>query len=212
MKLLDELTTLMNGIDLDWHLCGGYAIDVFLGDETRKHKDIDVTITFADLNKCIDFFKSKGWRIEAPVGEGRLVPIEYAITHPELNFNNLFCFRKQESIPSAESTEIDFVEVLFNRVSNGLFYYKRNHLITRSVEKAFVKVGDLSILAPEIVLLYKSTDSNNPDYQHDFDVSVGKLDQECLDWFVSAMNISYPQGHPWIRAVRGADTKGGDSD
>jgi hypothetical protein len=41
----------------------------------------------------------------------------------------------------------------------------------------------VSILAPELVLLYKSTAPNNPDYRHDFDIVIDKLDEEPYKWF-----------------------------
>lgn len=45
-------------------LCGGFAIDAYLGKVTRKHKDIDITVSFHDMIECIRYLKSKGWEIE----------------------------------------------------------------------------------------------------------------------------------------------------
>jgi len=59
---------------------------------------------------------------------------------------------------------------LFNKIENGVFYYKRNYNITREVHKACIKKAEISILAPEIILLYKSRNSENSDYQYDYDM------------------------------------------
>ena len=62
----------------------------------------------------------------------------------------------------------------------------------------FFNLGGISILAPEIILLYKSRNYDNNDYKHDFDVVINKLEKERYDWFINAMSIVYPEGHPWI--------------
>ncbi|MGI6189798.1 MAG: hypothetical protein GX041_05470 [Clostridiales bacterium] len=43
------------------------------------------------------------------------------------------------SFVDREQTELDYKEVLFNRIENGVFYYKRNHCIMLDVHKAFIK-------------------------------------------------------------------------
>lgn len=57
----------------------------------------------------------------------------------------------------------------------------------------------ISILAPEIVLLYKSRNIENISYQHDYEMVVDTLDKERYDWFMNAMKTTYPNGHKWIR-------------
>lgn len=88
---------------------------------------------------------------------------------------------------------------MFNKIENGFFYYQKNPSITREVQKAFIKKGQISILAPEIILLYKSRNSENSNYQHDYDMVINTLDKERYDWFMNAMNTAYPKGHKWIK-------------
>ncbi|MDR7857856.1 nucleotidyltransferase domain-containing protein [Tissierella sp.] len=213
MKILDDLCSHLQEMEIDWHLCGGFAIDAYLGEITRKHKDLDITVSFDDMRECIQYLKSKGWIIDAPVGNQRLVSVEYALEHPDLYFDNLWCYKqgadfikvnksdgifKYVEFLNREQKELDFIEVLFNKVENGVFYYQKNHNIMISTEQAFIKKGNISILAPEIILLYKSRNYNSADYKHDFDVVINRLEKERYDWFVNAMNIAYPDGHPWI--------------
>lgn len=113
---------------------------------------------------------------DAPVGGGRLVPINYALEDTNLLFDNIWCYKKGSD-------------------------FKRNLAITRDLEKAFIKKEGLSILDPELVLLYKSTAPNNPDYRHDFDVVIDKLDEERYKWFLGAMQTAYPTGHPWLKQI-----------
>ena len=68
-----------------------------------------------------------------------------------------------------------------------------------NTDGAFIKKDKISILAPEVILLYKSRNYENNDYKHDFDAVINKLEKERYDWFINAMNIVYPEGHPWIK-------------
>lgn len=214
MKLLDELCQHLSDMNVDWHLCGGFAIDAYLGKKTRKHKDIDITVSFDDMKTCIQYLKSKGWEIDAPVGNQRLVPVELALEQSDLYFDNIWCYKKSADFIKTEKidgifkymkfidreqTELDFIEVLFSKIENGILYYQKNHNIMINTDMAFIKKGEISILAPEIILLYKSRDYKNDDYKHDFDVVINNLEKERYDWFINAMNIAYPDGHPWIK-------------
>lgn len=49
------------------------------------------------------------------------------------------------------------------------------------MHKAFIKKGEMSILAPEIILLYKSLNSENSDYQQDYNMVINTLDKERYD-------------------------------
>lgn len=213
MNLIYELKKHLSGLNVQWHLCGGLAIDVYLGNITRKHKDLDISISFNDMRICIEYLKTKGWEIDAPIGNGRLVTIDYAMEHPDLYFDNIWCYRKDADFIKLiksddifkhleyireEQESLDFIEVLFNRIEDSLFYYKRNNNITRNLDKAFIKKDGISILAPEVVLLYKSTNFTNKDNEHDYNIVIKKLEKERCDWFIDSMKTAYPKGHPWI--------------
>ena len=106
---------------------------------------------------------------------------------------------KYVSFIDREQTELDYKEVLFYKIEKGIFYYKRNHSITLDVHKAFIKKGAISILAPEIILLHKSRNSENNDYQNDYEMVIDTLDEDRYEWFMHAMKTEYPNGHKWIR-------------
>lgn len=59
LKLLKQLEEHLRDMNVSWHLCGGFAIDLFLGKETREHKDLDITVSFDDMEVCIDYLKAK---------------------------------------------------------------------------------------------------------------------------------------------------------
>lgn len=42
MDLLFLLNDYLRNIEVDYAICGGGAIDLFIGQKTRSHKDLDV--------------------------------------------------------------------------------------------------------------------------------------------------------------------------
>jgi hypothetical protein len=66
------------------------------------------------------------------------------------------------------------------------------------MEKAILVVDDLPILAPEMVLLYKSkypdASSNYPDFEN----SHKELSLEQSVWLRNALTVAYPNGHKWL--------------
>ena len=40
----ENVSTLMAKFNKTWFIAGGWAIDLFLGKETREHKDIEIAI------------------------------------------------------------------------------------------------------------------------------------------------------------------------
>lgn len=39
-----SITSLMAGFNKTWGIAGGWAIDLFIGKETREHKDIEIAV------------------------------------------------------------------------------------------------------------------------------------------------------------------------
>lgn len=37
-------SSIKKNLDAQWCFCGGWALDLFMGEETRPHKDLDIMI------------------------------------------------------------------------------------------------------------------------------------------------------------------------
>ena len=46
-----------------WYVCGGWAIDLFLGRVTRAHKDVDISVARADQLRAQEFMRARGWTL-----------------------------------------------------------------------------------------------------------------------------------------------------
>ena len=43
-KIYSDLIQMMKDVSYEWMICGGRAIDFFVGKQTRLHKDLDIAV------------------------------------------------------------------------------------------------------------------------------------------------------------------------
>jgi hypothetical protein len=95
-------------------------------------------------------------------------------------------------------TKLNFIEFLFNDSEDGNILYSRNNEISLPLEKALLYINDISYLAPELVLLYKSSDVEREGYQKDFDSTFFEMSDVQRAWFINALKLMFPTGHKWL--------------
>ena len=66
------------------------------------------------------------------------------------------------------------------------------------MNKAILYENGTRYLAPELLLLYKSTDTERDGYQQDFELSISKMSQEQKQWLNRSLKIMNPDGHKWL--------------
>jgi len=178
-----QAVKLFTDYDGPWAVCGGWAVDLYLGRVTRSHKDVDFIIPRRDQLVVQEYLLSRGWTLEKAVS-GQLIPWEKG-EWINLPVHIIWCKN-----PSASP---DFVELLFNEVDEVNFHFRRDTSITLPLEKMIRSTASgIPILAPEIVLLYKSANAEDPSYAADFKNVLPKLSSETRDWFARALRKLYP--------------------
>ena len=68
-----KIGSLLRDLPCPWVVCGGWALDLFLGRVTRPHKDVDVAVARADQLVVRDYLLGRGWALERAEG-GELIP------------------------------------------------------------------------------------------------------------------------------------------
>lgn len=58
-----EITKVMSSFGAPWALCGGWAVEAWLGQETRQHSDVDIMVFAADYSALFDHLS--GWQMVA---------------------------------------------------------------------------------------------------------------------------------------------------
>ena len=212
MNLVNHLNDFMLKMQIDYAICGGHAIDLFLGKKTRPHKDLDVVVYWEDRDKVVQYMLDEGWDIYEPCGTAYLHKITNVADQKRVR-SNIWCvkpsnkqykFTEREKdmyevdFNNSEQTDLDYIEFLFNTRKDGDFLYARNHDVKMGLDKAVFMVNGIPCLAPEIVLLYKSTAADEPDYQLDFDNAIKEMTEEQSLWLKESLVVMFPDGHKWL--------------
>lgn len=179
---------IMSGFPYSWCICGGWAIDLFIKQVSRPHKDMDIAIWRKDQAALRSYLVAQNWTLEKAI-EGQLFPWldnEWL----ELPIHTIWCQN-----PNANPS---FIEILFNEVDANYFLFRRALSVTYPLENAILaSETGIPILAPEIVLLYKAKNSSDKTNQHDFEVALPHLEDIRCAWLRHALIKLYPD-HPWV--------------
>ena len=180
-----KVAALMSEFETDWFVAGGWAIDLFLGKETRTHEDIEIAIFRKDQIALQNYLN--GWHLQK-VENGVLSNWRQG-DFLELPIFEIHCFN--------EAGELQFLEVLLNETNGNEWIFRRNKSITKPLSKLHLKSNSgIKILCPEVVLLFKSKNPRAKDEQ-DFLTVVGHLDMESKRWLKNAISVCDPQHH-WL--------------
>jgi len=180
-----EIQEWLHALSVPWWIAGGWALDLFLGEATRPHEDIDVGIFRRDaLKACTalsewEFFEAK---------DGSLTRLE-SCTAPRKAVNSVWCRRLSKC-------EWAF-ELVLDEGGGDAWTFRRDASIQRSLEQMIRRsAAGIPYLAPEIQLLYKSKEIRSKD-QTDFNSVVRLLDQDARDWLQNSIAKMEPN-HPWL--------------
>ena len=211
-KLVLECNDMLSSSGFEYAFCGGHALDIHLGHITRPHGDVDLSAWLEDRNGIISFMQSQGWIVYEAMGGGRIHLIADTDDQKMLK-RNIFCVKESCSffhaeliendvflceIDHVEQKDLDYLEFLFNQRDTNDYIYSRNNKIKRELDKAILQKGDITYFAPELVLLYKSTDLSRDENRQDFDTMCSHLNDENKEWLRRALITAFPDGHEWI--------------
>jgi hypothetical protein len=138
-----------------WAVAGGWAIDLWLGEQTREHHDVEVVVRRCD-QALVHEALSPRWELACldPPGEGWRQWSGTGIEPP--------AFQLQARSPTLEFD-------IFNETADDtVWHVRRDHRITRPLpEVTTLSSSGIPIVRPEVQLLYmaNSTEAKN---QHDF--------------------------------------------
>lgn len=150
-QIVEEVAHHLRTLSACWFVCGGWAIDLFVGRKTRDHQDIEIGIFRNDQQSLL---KLSDWSWEyiqhAQPREWRGTPLELPI---------------HELHGISQSTNLS-LEVLLNERDDANWIYRRNTRVTLPLTEAVrVTASGIKYLAPEVVLLYKTKEPRAKDLQ-----------------------------------------------
>ena len=196
--ILFSLRDLLRDSGIHWAVCGGFALDLFLGRETRVHGDLDIAVPEADRGRIECFMRGHGWQVLEFRGQGRLRALDEH-TASETG-RNLMCVREGCELvtfwPSNEPglvlhewhsegiRALNYMEFLFPGVPAHF---------GRSPDRAIIRAGGIPYLAPEVVLRYKAAQPERETNRRDYEAVFPRLNEEQRTWLLGTL----PPDHPW---------------
>jgi len=186
----EEIAQLLAGFARPWWICGGWALDLFLGHETRRHDDLDVALLRQD--QVALFHHLRAWDLYYATPAHALEPWDGRPLERPLHG----IWGRRSSEPTGPWT----CEFLLNEARDGEWIFRRNETVRRPLEEIGNEKDGIPYLRPEIVLLYKSKEPSPRD-DTDFATAHRQLSREASLWLRTAMERSDDR-HPWIEALR----------
>ncbi len=181
-----DLARLLYGLRTPWWICGGWALDLFLGRETRRHDDLDVAVLRRDQPTL--FRHLRDWDVRYATPQHALEPWDGE--HLEPPIHGIWARR------SNETTAPWTCEFLLNEHTDQHWIFRRNEGVTRSLDEVGMERDGVPFLCPEIVLLYKAIEPN-PKNEADFVAVRPHLTQSGTRWLREALEV-IDSRHPWV--------------
>jgi hypothetical protein len=187
---LEEVKRLLSSAATPWWIAGGYALDLFLGHETRKHAGTDIAILRQGQKELLEALRE--WDIHI-AHQGELIPLKAgeAVTKPE---HHQLWARETRDGPWR-------MEVFLEQSDGRRWAYRRNERIGLNVADLGRRdANDIPYLRPEVTLLYKSKDPRPVD-ETDFLYALPRLDVAQKGWLSGALYLMEPT-HRWISRLK----------
>jgi hypothetical protein len=183
------LASAMVGFRRPWCVCGGWAIDMWLGEVTRQHRDLEIAILRDHQIELRDYLQ--GWRWRIATMDKRLV------IWKESNRQMLMLPVHELHASDRSGKQIEF---LLNENDGIDWIYRRNFDVRLNLSKWILHgVNSIPVLCPQIVLLYKSKDPR-PEDELDVRTSLERLDEEQRTWLKLALMRTEPH-HRWLEVL-----------
>ncbi|MGH8513118.1 MAG: nucleotidyltransferase domain-containing protein [Gammaproteobacteria bacterium] len=187
---LEEVKKLLGPVSAPWWIAGGYALDLFLGHETRKHVGTDIAILRQGQKELLEALRK--WDVHI-AHNGELIPLKpgEAVTKPE---HHQLWARETRDGPWR-------MEVFLEQSDGKRWAYRRNERIGLNVaDLGRTGANDISFIRPEVMLLYKSKNPRPVD-ETDFLYALPRLDVAQKGWLSGALYTIDPT-HRWIERLK----------
>ena len=212
------IADVMSAFRPNWFLCGGWAVDAWLGRQTRDHGDIDITVFHNDQRALFDHLT--GWQLighdpnvagdtEDP-WDGRTLDLPAHIHARPGGGLSLGALNTWGASPGTQPRDGSNLEVILNERFDGDWILNPEPRIALPLRRsARQSVWGLPTAVPEAILFYKATAyfgeeavkllsvKERPQDESDFFALLPHLIEKQRDWLRKAISLIHP-GHPWL--------------
>lgn len=175
-----ELAGVLHALDVPWWIGGGWALDLFLGRETRPHEDTDLILLRRDALALQEALER--WDLHLAAG-GELRP--WGAGEPvERPANAVWARRPGGSW---------LFDVKLEENEGDVWLYRRSDRVRRPIAELGLDLDGIPVLRPELVLLYKLGGTAGPHDDADLAAVEAFLPAESRAWLADALTLAHPQ-------------------
>ena len=169
-----------------WYVAAGWALDLFLGAQTREHDDLEIGVPahrFAEVRAALGEFEL------FVVGDGRAWPM----TDSSLALHRQTWLRERAGSPWR-------VDVFREPWTGDVWICRRDPQIHLPSARLIARTSDgIPYAQPEVVLLLKAS-AVRPKDDADFVNVLPHLDARRRSWLRDALRLVHP-GHRWLEPL-----------
>jgi hypothetical protein len=185
----DEVMERLAGVGAPWCVAGGWALDLWHGQETRPHEDLEIAILRPDF--AVFRAQLSGFRCcVADSGKVSALPTDSA---PGSDKHQIWVLDEP-----AKAWRMD---ILLEPGDGQMWVFRRDQAIRRPRSQMIATTaGGVRYLKPEAVLLYKAKAVRAKD-EKDLSLCVPLMEAAARAWLKVSLVRVYPC-HPWIGRLK----------
>ena len=186
-----------------WSLCGGWAIDAWLGRISRDHGDVDLSVFDVDHQHLFDHLA--GWQLIAHnsvvddgstgLWDGRRLPVP----------SHIHARSRADAGPLPEDGVCEpakgwWLDIQIDAVAEDACILKQEPQVALPMRDAIrMSPWRVPAASPEVLLFFKAALPRRRDWR-DFVALLPHLSEQQTSWLRDAIAVAYPE-HPWFDAL-----------
>jgi hypothetical protein len=184
-EAIARLARLMDPFPKTWFLIGGWAVDAWLGEQSREHQDVDIGLFRGSETSVFEHLR--GWHMAAH-------------DTPDAAHDDEWDGRRLR-FPAhihARRTGWPELDLNFNERAAGRWILNRDPRLTVVIRDAIrPSAWGVPLLAPELVLWHKGRSDIRPRDANDFVALLPLLDSAQREWLAGSVEL-LDERHPWL--------------
>jgi hypothetical protein len=188
----DQAAQVLEGVSAPWAVAGGWALDLWLGGQTREHEDLEIAVPaafFAEIQARLEGLGLKLFGID----DGQVIALAPGEA-PARRTHQTWVME-----PAVKGWRMD----VFREPGDAQtwIYRRTGDLCAPHAWASGRTAAGIPYVAPQIVLLFKAKAKRDKD-EADFSVAAPRLPPEAREWLAAALRATQP-GHPWTDRLSG---------
>jgi hypothetical protein len=184
----DEIGGLLHGVDARWYVVAGWAVDIFRGEQTREHEDLEIGVFASDFAKVRDALGKYECEV---VGSNKGEDAKrWPLGSPA--FDEHFQTWIRDPISG-----VYLLDIFRDPHDGDTWKCRRDEAITLPYDQLVrMSSGGIPYMSPEIVLLFKAKHDREKD-RDDFNGVRPLLTSLQTEWLRHNLGVIHPD-HRWL--------------